>query len=331
MTHLPRLHCLSIPTPYSVGDVNIYVFEPLLPDEPLSLLDTGPKWGASESAVRKGLAALGYGSADLELILISHPHPDHYGLAAALAAESDARVLAHPHGFGTLASAGKSLDETAAFYQDWFSRNGVPAAVQQAISEAQANTHNFAQPVHPAGELVDGDRISLGGETWEVLATPGHSGGMICLYQPTTRTLLSADHLIDEISSNPVVEPPPAGATERPKRLLQYIQQLERVAALQPIIAYSGHGRPIDDVVGLVKKRVAFHQRRADQVLQQLATGPASLFDLAGRLFGNSLPPVHLFLALSEVQGHMDLLEAAGQAQCLSDGKLCHWAAVAGS
>jgi glyoxylase-like metal-dependent hydrolase (beta-lactamase superfamily II) len=328
MTHLPNLHCLTIPTPFSVGDVNIYLFEPGAPGEQLSLFDAGPHWEPAERAVREGFAALGYRVSDLEQILISHAHPDHYGLAAALASESAAKVLAHPYGFPILRPDRSSTERTHAFYQDWFTRSGVPLSVQEGISNAQSGTHHFAQPVQPDGSLRDGDRLHLGGLDWEVLATPGHSGGMICLYQPGSSTLLASDHLIDEISSNPVVEPPPAGMTERPKRLLQYLQQLERVSALRPTIAYSGHGRPIRDVAGLVQRRIAFHHRRAEQVLRQLAEQPMSLFELASQLFGDALPPVHQFLALSEIQGHLDLLEASGQAEYQSDGAIGRWVAT---
>jgi glyoxylase-like metal-dependent hydrolase (beta-lactamase superfamily II) len=328
MTHLPNLHCLTIPTPFSVGDVNIYLFEPAAPGEQLSLLDAGPHWEPAERAVREGFAALGYRVSDLEQILISHAHPDHYGLAAVLASESAAKVLAHPYGFPILKADRRSAERTRAFYQDWFTRSGVPLAIQEGISSAQSSTHHVAQPVQPDGPLQDADRLSLGGLDWEVLATPGHSGGMICLYQPSSGTLLASDHLIDEISSNPVVEPPPAGMTERPKRLLQYLQQLERVSALRPTIAYAGHGRPIRDVGGLVQRRITFHQRRAEQVLRQLAEQPMSLFELASQLFGDALPPIHQFLALSEIQGHLDLLEASGQAEYQSDGAVGRWVAT---
>jgi glyoxylase-like metal-dependent hydrolase (beta-lactamase superfamily II) len=328
MTHLPNLHCLTIPTPFSVGDVNLYLLQPALPGERLSLLDAGPHWEPAERALREQLAALGHRVSDLEQILISHAHPDHYGLAAVLASESSAQVLAHPYAFPILEAGRGGEERTRAFYQDWFTRSGVPAEVQDGIAHAQANTHHFAQPVRPDISLQDGDRLSLGGLDWEVLATPGHSGGMVCLYQLGSGTLLASDHLIDEISSNPVVEPPPAGTDERPKRLLQYLQQLERVAALRPAVAYSGHGAPIHDVVGLVQRRIAFHQRRAEQVLRQLADQPLSPYELVGRLFNSSLPPVHQFLALSEIQGHLDLLESAGQAEYQADGAIGRWVAT---
>jgi len=325
VTDLSTLHCRPLPTPYSVGDVNVYLLEPARPGELLTLLDTGPHWEPAETALRQGLGSLGYAVADLEQILISHPHPDHYGLAGKLAAESGAAVLAHPHSRLTLEEGTSIGRRAAAFYQDWFTRNGVPPSAQERIALARSDTHHYAQPVSLSGLLNDGDRLSMGGLDWETLATPGHSAGMLCFYQPETRVLLASDHLIDEISSNPVVEPPPEGQTASPKRLLQYLEQLERVAALKPAVAYSGHGRPISDVAELVNRRGKFHRQRAERVWEQLGERPLTLFELTGRLFSPDLPPVHQFLALSEVQGHLDLLEAAGRVVCLSDEQVWLW------
>jgi glyoxylase-like metal-dependent hydrolase (beta-lactamase superfamily II) len=173
--------------------------------------------------------------------------------------------------------------------------------------------------------LADGDCLLMAGRNWQVLSTPGHAGGLVCFFEPKSRILLSSDHLIAKITSNPIVEPPAPGQSERPKRLLEYLEQLERVAALDPLVAYPGHGEPITDVTGLVTERIAFHERRADRVLQRLAQGPRTVYELVQELFRSDLPPVHLFLGLSEVQGHLDLLACQKRAQCIASGSICRW------
>jgi glyoxylase-like metal-dependent hydrolase (beta-lactamase superfamily II) len=322
----PALHCLPLPTPFSVGDVNVYLLESDGASEGPTLLDTGPLWKPAETALRQGLAALGYAVSDLERIIISHPHADHYGLAGKLAAESSARVLAHPSSRATL-EHGSAGDRATRFYREWFTRSGVPPPVQEAIAQARTTTRRYARSVRMDGEVNDGDRLRMGGHDWETMLVPGHSGGLICFYEPETGVLLASDHLIADVSSNPVVEPPPDGESNRPKRLLQYLQQLERVASLRPTVAYSGHGQAITDVCRLVTERIAFHQQRADQMWEHLVERPATLFELAGKLFSIDLPPVHLFLAFSEVQGHLDMLEDAGRVCCSTDGPVCYWTA----
>ncbi len=323
-----NLHCLTLPTPYSVGDVNVYLVEPGQPHDPLTLLDTGPDWEAAENALWQGLAQHGYAVQNLGQILISHPHPDHYGLAAKLRQASGAAVCAHPHGQATLAAGQSNHRHTLAFYQHWLTECGAPPAVQLKIDQARQDTHGYAQAVTVDRFLNDGDSVQMGGREWQVLATPGHSGGMLCFFEPESRTLLASDHLIADISSNPVVEPPPAGQTERPKRLLQYLQQLERVADLRPVIAYAGHGPPVTDVEALVRERKAFHQTRAEQLLHQLGGRPQTIYQLSTSLFRPDLPALHLFLALSEVQGHLDLLQAAGQVYGTAEGDRLWWQAA---
>jgi len=327
-SHLPRLHRLALPTPWSVGDVNVYLLEPGRPGESLTLLDTGPNWEATDSALWHKLAHLGHSIRDIDRILISHPHPDHYGLAAKLVTESGAAVCAHPYSQATLATGNSNHQHTLSFYHNWLNTCGVPAAVQNHIGQARQDTHDYAQPVIINQFLKDGDILRMGGCDWQVLFTPGHSGGMLCFFQPETRALLASDHLIGEISSNPIVEPPSAGQSERPKRLLQYIQQLERVANLQATIAYPGHGRPIKNVANLVHQRKVFHQTRAEEIWLELSKRPMTIYQLSIQHFGDNLPALHAFLALSEVQGHIDLLQANDRVTCLVSNGIHHWTAA---
>jgi glyoxylase-like metal-dependent hydrolase (beta-lactamase superfamily II) len=321
-------HPIELPTPFSVGDVNVYLLESVRSFERLTLVDTGPDWEATRRALETALSGLGYAVADLQEILISHAHPDHYGLAARLVTESGARLGAHPDSQPTLESGISSGRHAATFYRHWLTECGVPSHVQEQIGLDRENNHRYARPVIVNHLLRDNDELSLGGHQWRVLSTPGHAGGLVCFFEPHSRILLSSDHLIAKITSNPIVEPPASGESERPRRLLQYLEQLRRVAALEPTVAYSGHGPPITDVAGLVAQRIAFHQARADRIYRELTDHPQTVYDLAQKLFPAGLPPVHLFLALSEVQGHLDLLANEHRAECNVSDAICFWRAV---
>jgi glyoxylase-like metal-dependent hydrolase (beta-lactamase superfamily II) len=146
-----------------------------------------------------------------------------------------------------------------------------------------------------------------------VLHTPGHAAGLICLYDAADRILLSSDHLLADISSNPVVEPPPPGHKERLRSLVLYREALRRVAALDVARALPSHGPVVDDVAGLVARRLAFHQRRLDRILQALrAAGACTTWQITLALFPDR-SPLDTFLAVSEVIGHLDILELEGR------------------
>ncbi len=273
-------------------------------------------------------AALAHTPADLERILIRRAHADHFGLAADLVAVSGAQVWTHPWNTPALADYTADRAQRVAFYADVLRRAAVPAGVMVALRRATQGVNRFAQPVAVDAALTDGDSLRLAGRSWQVLHTPGHTAGLICLYEPQSRTLLSSDHLLADISSNPLIEPPPPGHRERPRSLALYRASLQRIAALNAARALPGHGPAIADVAALVARRLAFHQERLAQVLDALRSGARTTWDVVQRLFPDR-EPLDTFLAVSEVIGHLDLLEMEGQIQGEVVDGVIRWTIVA--
>jgi glyoxylase-like metal-dependent hydrolase (beta-lactamase superfamily II) len=150
---------------------------------------------------------------------------------------------------------------------------------------------------------------------------------LICLYEPVSRTLLSSDHLLADISSNPVIEPPPPGQTQRLHSLALYTESLRRVAAMDISQALPSHGPPIHDVAGLVNERLVFHRRRMDRILDALRNGARTTWEVTCTLFAGRTP-LDTFLAISEVIGHLDLLEAEGRIQGQREEGVIAWRLV---
>ena len=324
MSQPPYLHCLTLPTPFPVGPVNVYLAE----GDPLTLIDTGPKAPVSRDALVAGLAALGYRLEDIQQIILTHHHVDHIGLAGEIVALSGARLLTHPYNVAWLTDYDAERVRQEPFYLGLWVEAGVPADIVAAMRTASTGTSRWMDNVPPTATLDEGDTVRLGGEAWRVFHTPGHAGGLICLWEPVSRTLLANDHFIRDISSNPVLEPPPALVGPRPRRLVEYLHHMRRMADLDPALALPGHGAPVADVAGLVRQRQTFHQRRAQRLGDALSAGPLTLWQLTQPLFPRLTRPMDFFLALSEVVGHLDLLEAAGQAAPQADGALVRWARV---
>src|SRR5580692_5814966 len=84
------IHRLAIPTPFMVGRVNAYLIE----DSPLTLVDSGPNSGKALDELEQALAAHGHTIEEIELLVITHQHIDHFGLASILARRSGAEVAA---------------------------------------------------------------------------------------------------------------------------------------------------------------------------------------------------------------------------------------------
>ncbi len=304
------MQTLTVPTPFPVGPINCYL---ILDDEP-TLIDTGPDEPATLDSLRTQLASHGLAFKDIRRIVITHAHVDHFGLAFRIVAESGARVLSHERNRWWLTDFENERSRRNDFYRDMFVTNGAPPDMADSAGRAMRRMIGYASST-PAEQFVplgEGDTLALGGDTWQVIHAPGHASGLICLFEPLTRALISSDHLLLDITSNPTLEPPGRGETERPRALIDYLASMRRSALLDPRVALPAHGEPIYDVRALVDGRLAFHRSRLDHIEQQLRCCVGTAYELVNALFPG-LTSFDVFLGLSEVIGHLDVLEAEGR------------------
>ena len=304
------MQTITIPTPFGVGPINCYLAE----GDELTLIDTGPKDPATTEALRRELSERGLAFKDIRRIIITHAHVDHFGLAAQIVAESGARVLSHSRNRWWLTDYEREWDRRYEFYRDAFFAAGVSRDYAERLAHGMRSMTQHADSI-PADKFVpleDGDTVKLGSDNWQVVFAPGHASGLICLYEPESQTLISSDHLLRDITSNPVFEPPVRGETERPRALVEYIESMKKSAAMKIRLALPAHGEPIYDVSALVDARVAFHRSRLDHIEQQLDCCATTAFEICGILFPK-LKSFDVFLGLSEVIGHLDILEMEGR------------------
>ncbi len=325
-TVLEGLYALSMPTPFPVGDVFAYLARGS-DASPLTLIDCGVRTDEARAALEAGLAACGVTFRDIERVVITHHHTDHIGFAAQIAAESGAEVWAHRLCVPWLEQPEPTRRAFDAYLQPIFREGGVPEDAIKGIERVSAYLGSFVQSVRVARTLDEGDQLQLLGKTWRVYHTKGHAGDLLCLYQPETRILLSSDHLLRDISSNPLIEPPEAPDQPRPQRLLDYLAELQRIAQLDIRIAYPGHGAPVTDVPQLVASRLAMHAGRAERLRALCAEQPRTLYQLVGELFPRLRQP-EMFLALSEVLGHLDLLLHEGKIAAERHDGVAFWRAA---
>ena len=313
------LYQIEIPTPFKVGPVNCYVAT----TDPITLIDTGTKGDASRAALQAELATLGLQVSDLRRVIITHAHADHYGQAAGIVCASNAEVWTHRHNRVQLEAYESIRVERNAFYVQIMIEAGVPLEQRQRVVDGRRVGDPYAEAVQVDRTVDEGDEIKLADRAWRVYHTPGHAGGLICLFDPASRVLLSNDHLLRDISSNPVIEPDPDGGP-RPHRLVQYIQHMQRMADLEPVVAWTGHGHPIHDVHRVVRQRLHFHERRAQRIVDLIGSEERSAYQIAEPLFGR-LSGTEAFLALSETIGHLDWLEEQGRIEAVKNDEVIYW------
>ena len=307
---VPHVRVMTVPTPFKVGPVHPY----LIDGEPLTLVDAGPKTDEAWMALVDGLAAHGYRLKDIERIILTHAHTDHFGLLRRVVEEADAPVYAHPRALSWLLDAPHEWEHRSDFFYTLWVQSGVPDERIQTMRFGLAMGAQYAEALLPdmtVYEIDDGARLRLGGAEWHVLYTPGHSTSHISLYEPHSQQMMSGDHLLQRISSNPLLEPPERGE-ERRRSLVEYMSSLQRVAAMEIAVAWTGHGPPVYGHHALIAKRIENTHARKEKIAGLMADGPKTVYQMSQALFPD-LATNELFLGISEIVGHLDLLEMEGR------------------
>jgi glyoxylase-like metal-dependent hydrolase (beta-lactamase superfamily II) len=319
------IHRLAIPTPFMVGRVNCYLIE----DEPLTLVDTGPNWGKALDELHNQLAEHGHSIDDIELVIITHQHMDHFGLVDIVAQHSGAEVA----GLGAMASLletyGEDAEREDEFAVGLMLRSGIPEEVVHALRSVSRSFRSWGASAKITRPLSDGEAIGFRDRTLQVLHRPGHSPSDTIFWDAERRILLAADHLIAHVSSNPLISRPLDGKGERTRALVGYLESLRRTRELPAEIVLSGHGDPITDHASLIDQRLAMHERRAEKIYRLIAERPRTGYELAQALWGN-VAVTQTYLTLSEVIGHLDLLLDTGRVREVDDGRLVRYEADGG-
>jgi glyoxylase-like metal-dependent hydrolase (beta-lactamase superfamily II) len=321
------IHCLAIPTPFAVGRVNAYLIE----DEPLTLIDSGPNSAKALDELEQALAARGYKIEDIELLVVTHQHIDHFGLAAILARRSGAQVAALEGLDRRLASFREDADFEDRFAARIMLRHGVPSDVVTALRAVSASFRAWGCTVEVTRTLSDGEELKLRDRTLRVLHRPGHSPSDTVFWDEQRELLIAGDHLLGHISSNPLLARPLEAQGDydgpRPQALVTYLASLERTRAMQLSLVLPGHGDPVSDHAKLIDERRHLHERRAERIHRLIAERPRSAYEMAHEMWGNVAVP-QAYLTISEVLGHVDLLLNAGRIEERDEDGVVRFAAA---
>jgi glyoxylase-like metal-dependent hydrolase (beta-lactamase superfamily II) len=320
------IHCLPIPTPFAVGRVNTYLIE----DRPLTLVDSGPNSAKALDDLERQLAVRGHAIEDLELLVVSHQHIDHLGLLDVLARRSGADVAALDLLAPYLERYREQAELDDEFAEALMRRHGLPQDVVYALRSVSRAFRAWGSSARVSRPLGDGDVLELADRRLQVLHRPGHSPTDTVFWDPDRGILLSADHLLKHISSNPLITRPPGATADparRPRALITYLSSLRETRALPAELVLAGHGAPITDHVRLIDERFRLHERRAEDIHRLIAERPRTAYEVAHALWGN-VAVTQAYLTLSEVLGHVDLLLEADRVREVDDGDVIRLEAV---
>jgi glyoxylase-like metal-dependent hydrolase (beta-lactamase superfamily II) len=323
----------------------IYQFQVPIPNNPLGvvnvhllksrgqnlLVDTGWNTPVAYDALVNQLAECDLAVTDLQTILITHIHPDHYGLAGRLARESGAQVLMHPAEADMLELRYTHAEEMVDVMDAFFLAYGSPDMEREKFKRVSMSMLDVVSAVMPDRLVNDGDHLQVGDFDVELYWTPGHAPGHLCAYLPQQQIFISGDHVLPRISPNISLHP-----QSGPNPLGDYLASLRRVENLPVEWVLPSHGQPFKDLRGRVAEIAAHHMERKQILLDALRVRELNAFEAAAKIPWRTngvawadLPLLTQRGAMLEALAHIELLHHEGLVtRHEHDGRITYTAAA---
>jgi glyoxylase-like metal-dependent hydrolase (beta-lactamase superfamily II) len=324
---VPGIHWIKMPISLeesTLSHVNVYLIES---DKGYLLVDSGWNTDKSFATLHNYLLKIGAVFEDIKQIVVTHVHPDHYGMAGRIKKLSGATIAMHHLEKGFIRSRYVSMEELLYQTDRMLIANGVPRDFADKLRDATLGLENYIVPTLPDITLHDGEIIRTGKFTFRVIWTPGHSSGHICLYEPEAKILLSGDHILPKITPNISFNPQ---SIENP--LGRYLKSLREIRQLDIRLTLPGHDRPFTRLVPRIDEIIRHHDRRNAEILEVMGDGTRTAYQIAQRIsWGDNsdwqdLPPFHQRMAIFETLAHLEMMAAADRVDKLPRRGIIHYA-----
>jgi glyoxylase-like metal-dependent hydrolase (beta-lactamase superfamily II) len=319
--HKDHIHQIKVPLPFPLRWVNSYLIRG---DDGYTLIDPGLHTEASEQCWEQVLQELSIGYRDIQQIVLTHHHPDHYGLAGWFQERTDASVHLSAKGYEQAQLLwGKGQPMNAALLST-FQSSGLPEELIEPLREHMVEFVAMVSPQPKVSLIPIGDNMILGNHEYETLHTPGHAAGHVCFYRAETKKIFCGDHVIPQISPN--VSYLPGGIDENP--LCSFLQSLQEVGRYEVDWAYPGHRDPFETFAQRTQELIAHHDSRLELMRHALILQPQTAYQVCRSTFGDRLTLHQLRFALSETIAHLIYLHEAGLVSRTEQNGSIHYQAV---
>ena len=266
----PGLWSIPVPIPNNpLRYVLVYALE--LGGGGVAIVDAG--WNTDEAfaSLNSGLETAGGSIADVQAVLVTHNHPDHYGLAGRVRAESGAWIGLHPADAQALQARYGDTDELLAQMNDFLVDSGVPDDKLLDLNMASMMIKSQVTMALPDVMFEDGKHIELPGWDLTTIWTPGHSPGHVCFYSEDQRILLSGDHVLPRITPNIS-----AHTQQSPNPLGDYLASLLKLQDLDTHEVLPAHEYRFADLQNRLQELIEHHGERLEEIEHVVAEHPGS-------------------------------------------------------
>jgi len=311
---LPNLFRIKIPLPENpLKYLNSYV---IMGSKRNLIIDTGLNRKECLDAMQTGLHELNVDLGETDFF-ITHLHADHLGLVSRLVTATSKTYFNRPDTEIIEAWGGW---EPMIHYGG---RNGFPKDALSAALKSHPG-YKFSSTVVPELSILgNDDTITVGDYFFQCVATPGHTKGHTCLYEPMKKILISGDHILNDITPNIQCW------SDQDDPLMNYLVSLNKIYKLDVDLVLPGHRRLFRNHRERIAELKKHHRTRAKEVLQILGKGPMNAFQVASEMTWDmsyesweQFPVSQKWFATGEAIAHLRYLEKKDMLLRKTEGKV---------
>lgn len=292
------------------------------------LIDCGWNTDGAYEALASGMREHGSHPAEISKLLITHVHPDHYGMAGRLKQISSCEVVIHEKDAEVITDrylAPRNLTEGMARFMEM---NGVPPLDAPNMSMGSMGMLGKVAPVPADEEVKGGEIIKVGDFELELIWTPGHSPGHICMYEPNRKILFTGDHILPTITPNVSINTQTHGSP-----LGDYIRSLEKVEQLDVDYVFPAHEFDTKELKRRINEIRHHHDERLEEMMRCVDRGGSNAWDVAGRVkwatgMLSDFEPFMQRAAVGETIAHLEYLWEEGRLAKVMRERKQYWVPV---
>ncbi|WP_042355806.1 MBL fold metallo-hydrolase [Bacillus rubiinfantis] len=303
---------VTVPLPFRLNHVNCFLAEG---DNGWIIIDTG----LHDDVARKSWAPY-IEKVPISTILLTHHHPDHYGYAGSLQQQTNAEVWITE----TEDVAGRTFWESDSLnnLKQKVLTCGVPNELSRPPAAQGASPFSGIKPYPTANRyLQEGMKLVFGKYEYEVLLTPGHADGLICLFNKEQRVLFSTDHILERITPNISYW---FRGINNP--LLAYMDSLKKLETYEADYVIPSHGQPFRNANKRIYELIEHHQDQLEKVYQYIKQ-PQTIYQVTRQLFTKAVSSQDAQMAMGETLAHLEYLYYNNQCKkSLEGGVWYYWA-----
>jgi glyoxylase-like metal-dependent hydrolase (beta-lactamase superfamily II) len=297
------IYQVKVPLPFPLRWVNAYVVKG---DDGYSIIDPGLHTADAIECWDEAMKQISMAYSDIRQIVLTHHHPDHYGLAGWFQRHSQAPVW--------ISEAGKrqadylwgksrlATEELPAL----FIHHGMESNIGLTIMEHMESFVDLVSP-QPATSAIPNEFILIGNQNFQPIHTPGHAYGHMCFFDQVSGRLFCGDHVLPQITPNIGLLP---GVDDNPLR--SFVDSLQHISTLDVTDAYPGHREPFTGFKERCHELISHHNDRLNQFIS-MVDQPRSAYELCLNFFGSRLSIHQLRFAMAETLAHLVFLRESGR------------------